>query len=174
MKKLFSFVMQMCLCFSAQAQIGVFIYDDNGSVTNFRNTPGGKVVLTASTEGSHGMNVVEASNGWLRLDNASFYSMDEDENAIQTEGGRIRNYKGELWIHWSVTGVNSRNYGHQRLVLREYPNECASPSFAFTDEMLFRVVDVTEGWAKVRTLDKKHEGWIEEEWLCGNPVTNCV
>ena len=38
---------------------------------------------------------------------------------------------------------------------------------------MLRPVDIRGNWVKVKTIDGKHTGWIESEWLCGNPLTNC-
>jgi hypothetical protein len=34
-------------------------------------------------------------------------------------------------------------------------------------------MDIKGDWVKVKTIDGKYTGWIEEEWLCGNSLTNC-
>jgi hypothetical protein len=34
-------------------------------------------------------------------------------------------------------------------------------------------MEIKGDWVKVQTSDGKFTGWIEEEWLCGNALTNC-
>ena len=41
------------------------------------------------------------------------------------------------------------------------------------EELQLHPVGVTDGWIKVKTSDGKYTGWIEDEWICDNPLTNC-
>jgi SH3-like domain-containing protein len=80
----------------------------------------------------------------------------------------------EAWIHSSVIGLSTRNYGGQQLSLRSDPREGASVVGRITvPEDLVRPLDITEDgeWVKVRW--GKVTGWIERKWLCGNPLSSC-
>lgn len=72
-----------------------------------------------------------------------------------------------------VVGFDTRNYGGQTLSLRQSPDAGSKVVFSFKEEMQLHPVGMKGDWVKVKTSDGKHEGWIETEWICDNPLTNC-
>jgi SH3-like domain-containing protein len=67
----------------------------------------------------------------------------------------------------------TRNYGGQTLYLRKSPSASAPVVYKFKEEITLRPMEIKGDWVKVQTSDGKFTGWIEEEWLCGNALTNC-
>ena len=151
---------------SVKAQsLDVFFFDTVGKYTNIRNAPNGKIVDKVSTS-IDGMLIVESPvKGWWVICDNSYYV--PDGGLYKLTGAR------QFYIHYSCLGVSTRNYGGQTLYLRATPSSRAKVVYSFNDETVFHPMDARGNWVKVSTIDGKHTGWIELEWLCGNPVTNC-
>ena len=166
MKKiLLTMMMLVCIAMSGKAQVlDVFFNDNDGPYTNVRNAPKGAIMARIPTNVDVMVDVETPRNGWWRIVNDS-YSL-ADQGGIALKGS-----KTGYWVHYSVLGVATRNYGGQRLYLRSTPN--GKVVYSFTKEDVLRPIDIRGSWVKVKTLDGKHTGWIENEWLCGNPLTNC-
>ena len=146
----------------------VYVYDETKGDTNIRNAPKGTIAHKLDKDGSHMLNLGNNKDGWWRICGnfvASYGEVYEGELPIRQDG--------ESWIHYSVVAVGTRNYGGQTLKLREQPSGQARAVYTFSKEITLRPLDKRGEWVKVQTLDKKHQGWIEEEWLCGNALTTC-
>lgn len=166
-KKLFVLLMMMtCLSVGVSAQsLGVFTYDNSGKFTNVRNAPKGKVVDKIPTEVCAMISVEKPTNGWWKMVDNS-YDTGDDEGTLK---GSTTGY----WIHYSVLAMGTRNYGGQTLYIRQSPSASAPVVYKFKKEIQLRPMDIKGEWVKVQTTDGKYTGWIEEEWLCGNSLTNC-
>ena len=166
-KKLFVLLMMMtCLSVGVSAQsLGVFTYDNNGKFTNVRNAPKGKVVDKIPTEVCAMISVEKPTNGWWKIIGDT-YDTGDDEGTLK---GSTTGY----WIHYSVLAMGTRNYGGQTLYIRQSPSASAPVVYKFKKEIQLRPMDIKGEWVKVQTTDGKYTGWIEEEWLCGNSLTNC-
>jgi len=167
MKRLFLlFLLFTSIIMKANCQCAVFITDNSGKYTNIRAAAKGKIVDKIPTELIVMLVVNNPVNGWWRIVGDSYSAMDSDDVTLK---GSTTGY----WIHSSVIGLGTRNYGGETISLRKSPSASSKAVFSFSDERRLHPVDICEGWVRVRTEDGRHEGWIEEEWLCGNPVTNC-
>ena len=166
-KKLFVLLMMMtCLSVGVSAQsLGVFTYDNSGKFTNVRNAPKGKVVDKIPTEVCAMIGVEKPTNGWWKIIGDT-YDTGDDEGTLK---GSTTGY----WIHYSVLAMGTRNYGGQTLYIRQSPTASAPVVYKFKKEIQLRPMDIKGEWVKVQTTDGKYTGWIEEEWLCGNSLTNC-
>ena len=87
----------------------------------------------------------------------------------------IRLDKEELaWIHSSVLGLHTRNYGGQPLNLYASPSEDAPVVATIREEAAdVRPLDVNADGSWVKVKAKAGTGWIQRNWLCDNPLTNC-
>lgn len=144
------------------AVLGCFIAD--GSATNVRNAPNGQVVRQLPVAGIYTLAVCNPKDGWWQILNGVVEEID----------GETIEIPGEAWIHSSVIGASLRNYGGEPMQLRSEPRRNASVTGRITvQEDLVRPLDITDDgdWVKVRW--SKYTGWIEAEWLCGNPVSTC-
>jgi len=168
MKRTFLVLMLLAgLVYSAFAQsLSVYISDQDGQFTNVRNAPRGKVTdkIPASVDAI--LTVESPQNGWWKVSGGTYETVDGD--VIRLKGSS----KG-CWVHSSVLCLGTRNYGGERLTLRQSPSAKSAVAYSFKEEILVRPVDIKGDWVKVKTSDGKHVGWIEAEWLCSNPVTNC-
>lgn len=164
-KTLLAIMMFACTAIAGNAQtLGVFIFDSNGPYTNVRNAPKGKVVDKIDTYGDFMLMVESPKNGWWRIKGGTYESPEGDQT-------KLKGSQTGYWIHNSVIGVGTRNYGGEKLYLRQSPN--GKIVYSFNEEIFLRPLEIKGDWVKVKTADGKHIGWIEEEWLCGNSVTNC-
>lgn len=166
LKKFFVVLALTCVSLTGSAQrLGVYTVDDNGKFTNVRDAPKGKIVSKISTIEDAMMEVEKPTNGWWKIVGNTYSTADD----VKKLKGSTTGY----WIHYSVLGMGTRNYGGQRLALRKSPSAKAPAVYQFKKELTLRPIDIKGTWVKVKTLDGKHEGWIEAEWLCGNALTNC-
>ncbi len=144
----------------------VFISDNTD--TNIRNSPKGKVVKQLPKNGEYMLVVCESKNGWWKI----------EDNEIEAytdsfEGTTTVKEAEQCWIHYSVLGVSTRNYASQELKLYATPSEKAAVAYSFREEIKLHPIESRGEWVKVKTTDRKHTGWIQSEWLCGNPLTTC-
>ena len=148
--------------------LSVYISDDNGAFTNVRNAPKGKVVAKIPTSKIVMLDVTSPQNGWWQIDGGKVYYTGDDDETVTLKGSSTG-----YWIHHSVIGLGSRNYGGETLRLRKSPDKKSAVVFSFKEELHLMPLEVRGDWVKVKTGDGKHTGWIESEWLCDNPLTNC-
>jgi hypothetical protein len=168
MKKfLFLSLVLLGAAMAGSAQVLSLSVDDPNGPTNVRDGDNGKIVATIPVNSLAMLSVVAPHDGWWQIWEDKYWLPDEDQ-AHQLSGSRTG-----YWIHYSTLTISTRNYGGETLALRENPSEDSRAVFSFNEELSFRPIDIRGEWVKVKTYDGKYEGWIEEEWLCGNPLTNC-
>ena len=160
-------VFMVALAASAQDTISVYLSDDDPTgLTNIRNKPMGAKVMQLSSDDIYIFSLTSPQDGWWKI--VELWTI-EDDVTDSLKGSDT----GEYWIHYSVLGIGTRNYGGQCLTLRDAPNEEASVVYSFTKELELKPLDIQGDWVKVKVDGYEIEGWIEIEWLCSNPVTNC-
>ena len=106
-------------------------------------------------------------DGWWKV--LEIWRVGDDDSEVVLEGSDT----GEYWIHHLALGLATRNYGQEELYLREAPDEGAKVIYTFNKELLLMPLDVQGDWVKVKVDGYDIIGWIEAEWLCSNPLTNC-
>ena len=162
----FLIAVMLLLSMVGRAQgLTVFIVDNDGDWTNLRNAPKGKVVYKLPAHEGVMINIEHVENGWWKLGSTTGYAGDFEYNFKGSTTG--------YWIHWSVIAIGTRNYGGGKITLRKEPSAKSAAVFSFTNERNLRVLDIKGDWVKVRTLDGKYTGWMEDIWVCGNSLTNC-
>lgn len=160
------FVLLSTLSANVNAQsLGAFTWDKKGKFTNVRNAPNGKIVDRIPTSEAAMIGVEKPTDGWWKIVGDNYDTGDSQVKIKSSDTG--------CWIHYSVLALGTRNYDNQKLTLRKSPDEKSAVVYQFTDEILLRPMDIKGDWVKVKTIDGKYTGWIEEEWLCGNSLTNC-
>lgn len=147
--------------------IGVaYIVDPDPKGTNVRESPGGKVIKVLQRDANWMIDLCEAWNGWFRI-SPEIDSAEDDAIDLKTDN---------CWVHGSLVASSTRNYDNQTLKFYAKPDSKSAVTFTVSDEVQVTFVDVTNEWAKVCYTDKNGKkliGWIELEWLCGNPYTTC-
>lgn len=157
----------------SDCEIDLYAYisdPDTKGPTNVRGTPNGDVVLQLGPEhqpeeeGGYIIRIQGMAGGWFKVNDL----IDGVSAAYEIPGG-------VGWIHQSVVAVDTRNYGGQELNYYSEPDESSSVSHSSTSELLLRIKDICGDWALVKGNDngKEFSGWIQTEWLCSSPVTNC-
>lgn len=169
MKRILISLLVAVMAATAVAQsnsLSAYIIDD--TPTNVRSAPNGNVVLKLRCDASYIVEVTTPRDGWWRL---TYVEKAEEGEEIDLKKIQAK----QFWVHASVLALGTRNYGGERLVLRDEPSENAKVVYAFNEEMSVTPLDVKDDWVKVSIGDGKgkHIGWIETEWLCSNPLTNC-
>ena len=168
MKNLLFLTVMFATAFAAgaQDQFSAFLSDDD-TIANICNRPSGEAVITLSGEELYMFDLVTPCDGWWRV--VSFCNPENYDEDTSLEGSDTDEY----WIHYSLLGIYTRNYGGETLHLRSAPDEEADVVASFNEEMLFRPMDMQGDWVKVKLDNTDIVGWIEVEWLCSNPLTNC-
>lgn len=175
LKRTFAATAFLLLVLTGWAQtVDVYIFDNDGPFSNVRNSPRGKVVDRIPVDISATLSLEQPTNGWWRIVGDSYEGFTNDPQAE----GEFKEYKLKgsttgYWIHHSVIGVGTRNYGGEHLPLRAEPKNTSRTTYTLKEEQIVRPIDVKGKWVKVKTLDGRGIGWIEAEWLCSNPLTNC-
>lgn len=148
----------------AMAQsISVYL-TDNDDATNVRSAPKGDVAMTLPDTCSYKIGLTDSKDGWWRV---NWIEAAEEGVDIRLVGSSTNEY----WIHHSVIGLDTRNYGGERWCLRATPSKKGKPTFWFKEEIIVHPLKVKGDWLQVTV--NGHTGWIELEKLCDNPLTNC-
>ena len=141
----------------------VFLSDTDKSGTNIRHKPKGKVLLKLvkpDEESEFMLTVTEAKNGWFKVINP-IYGGDAQVKIPNDHG----------WIHGSVLGVGTSNYGNQKIELFESPKKGKVVGSINKVSYDLNLKDMCGSWIKVE--HKGTVGWVDGGWLCGNPWTTC-
>ena len=144
----------------SKESVGVYVGYSEEQVALY-DAPNGKKIRTLSQD-DYMFSVCDPKNGWWRIC-SNISPMEADEITVGSS----------VWIHYSQLSVDTRNYGGQTLSLYAEPSAKSKVVYSFNNELSLRPLEVKGKWCKVQTEDKKYTGWILEEWLCDNPVTNC-
>ncbi len=133
--------------------------------TNIRKTPGGEVITELEKGSDYMVEIVGQKNGWFKISRVDVF----DNNAVDVPGQFG-------WMHYSVLAVRTRNYANQKLSVYSSPVKTSKIAGIIKEETEVRFTKIYKDYVCIRFTDgrgKSVEGWIEKEWLCGNPVTNC-
>ena len=139
-------VMFSAFCVSAQKSLEVYIDDTTGTPTNIRSAPNGKIVGSLPDTCIYMLDIKNPQNGWWAIDDNSVFGICSTDTTFD-----FSNKCKTAWIHYSVLGFSTRNYGGQRYVLFSQPSEKSAENFAFTEEIGLRPLDFKKGWVKVET-----------------------
>ena len=138
-----------------------YLIDDDTNGTNLRKRPNGEIIYVLKTQyGNVEFRLSESKDNWFKITN------------IDTYDDIIEPIPDECWIHGSLLGANTRNYGGQPVALYKTQD---TTQMAFTiyeqDVLLSYNAMCGSDWVQVKY--KGELGWIQSEWLCSNPVTTC-
>ena len=151
--------------YESTAPVVVACFISDKTATNVRNAPGGKVVGKIPKPGTYSLTICNPTNGWWQILNG-IVSDDLEGNYIE--------FEEDVWVHYSVLGIGTRNYDGQVLPLRAAPRTDAAVTGQITRaDVTVRPLDMTEDGEWVKVNWNGQAGWIEHSWLCGNPLTTC-
>ena len=144
--------------------VGCFLVDT--TPTNIRRAPKGEVIMKLDPDECYMMTVVDPTDGWWRILGETVLGMDDE--VVLTEDDT------QAWIHYSVIGAGLRNYGGEKVALRESPSEDSKVVGTIDQqEALVNPLDVNSDGSWVKVKWGKLSGWLDSEWLCGNSLTTC-
>ena len=105
-------------------------------------------------------------NGWFRI-SPNIDCSEDDAIDLKTDS---------CWIHGSIIASHTKNYGNEKLNFYAKPDIKSKVVLTVNNEITVTFIDIKNDWAKVCYTNengKKFIGWIELEWLCSSPYTNC-
>ena len=121
--------MSSAICVSAQKNLSVYIIgDESNAPATIHSAPNGEIVYTLPDTCIYMLGVKKPQNGWWVVEGNSVFGMcDYSENHFDF-GDKCKT----AYIHYSVIGFSTRNYGGQRMVLYSKPSEKSDEVYAFT------------------------------------------
>ena len=169
MKKIVLLAVLLVTAFTVGAQEKMLIafLDCDPPCSSILNKPSGATVMTLSYDEPYLFTLSSPQDGWWKIND--LWNAADDEDTTSLAGSDT----GEYWIHYSALGLGTSNYGGQELHLRAAPDPEADIVFTFNQELMLMPLDVQGDWVKVKVDGDDIIGWIEAEWLCSNPLTNC-
>lgn len=138
---------------------------DKKNPTNIRKDPGGEILVALEKGGEYMVEIIGQKNSWFKIN--KIYVFDVDAVDIPGKIG---------WMHYSVLAVRTRNYADQKLNVYSSPDKTSKIVGVIKIETEVRFTKIYNDYLLIRFTDSKGkniEGWINKDWLCGNPVTNC-
>ena len=169
MKKIIMLTVLLVTAFTVGAQEKMLIafLDGEPPYTHILNKPSGTTVMTLSYDKPYIFSLTLPRDGWWKINDMWNAADDEDTTSL------VGSDTGEYWIHFTALGLGTSNYGGQELYLRAAPKQEADIVFTFNQELMLMPMDFDGDWVKVKVDGSVIIGWIENEWLCSNPLTNC-
>ena len=150
---------------SSEPAAVVYCFISDKTATNVRNAPGGTVIGQIPKPGTWSLTVYNQKNGWWQILNGIVFEDIEDDSI---------EFEGDAWVHNSVLGIGTRNYGGQTIPLLAEPREGAAETGKITrQEVTVRPLDVSEDGEWVKVSWNGQSGWIDTYWLCANTLTTC-
>ena len=147
--------------FCESGQTYAYLIDDDTNGTNLRKRPNGEIIYVLKTQyGNVEFRLSESKNNWFKITN------------IDTYDDIIEPIPDECWIHGSLLGANTRNYGGQPIALYK-TQDTTQMAFTINEQDVILSFNAMCGSNWVQVKHKGVLGWIQSEWLCSNPVTTC-
>lgn len=149
-------------------ELHVYLNDPDTTGSNIRSSPGGNIISTLHYTPENFVYFITAyvaHNGWIKIDDL-IRGMDSD----------IKLPSNVCWIHGSILSVDTRNYGGEIISVYAESDRSSIVINKIEKEMTgLTLLDLCGNWAEVEWTEDEmiFSGWIEIEWLCGNPLTNC-
>jgi len=133
----------------------VYLSDESESKSNIREKPNGDVILELDNQNEFfQLRIVDYKDGWLKTDHITTFNY----------GYEISKLEG--WVHHSIVTAFTR----KKITLYDSPSGTRTTATIDVETDIV-IKDICSGWVKVQY--ENLSGWIEAEWLCGNPVTIC-
>lgn len=160
MKNILLYICLLCsvLSYAQDCQIQPFdvaLADASRSDTNVRDQPNGSIILKLSALDEFVLHVIDYKDDWLKINKVS--SVYNGYEISQLEG----------WIHQSTVGFWTR----KKIDLLTTPVNGDSVGVIEVENGPVKIKDICDSWIKIEFNGLI--GWVELEWLCGNPVTTC-
>ena len=147
--------------FCESGQTYAYLIDDDTNGTNLRKRPNGEIIYVLKTQyGNVEFRLSESKDNWFKITN------------IDTYDDIIEPIPDECWIHGSLLGANTRNYGGQPVALYK-TQDTTQMAFTIYEQDVLLSYNAMCGSDWVQVNYKGELGWIQSEWLCSNPVTTC-
>jgi len=136
--------------------VEVFLFNTKGKKPSLRNAPDGEPIFSINTNSEYKLEIAETNNGWSKVVKLVDL-LDEDEVAIPN---------GEGWIKNTYIAATTR----KEIGLMDAPEHGIEVGI-IDSEKVVQIVEKLRDWILIE--GEGISGWIEAEWLCGNPMTTC-
>lgn len=137
---------------------------DEKNPTNVRATPKGEVITELYRGYDYAVDIIGQQDGWFKISHIEIF---DENNAVDMP----REFG---WIHHSVLSLDTRNYDAP-LKLYELPETSSNIVHTLNNARQVRFSKVYRNFVYVYFSEnnKKIEGWLPQDWLCGDPIRNC-
>ena len=138
-----------------------YLIDDDTNGTNLRKRPNGEIIYVLKTQyGNVEFRLSESKDNWFKITN------------IDTYDDIIEPIPDNCWIHGSLLGAKTRNYGGQPIALYKTPDTTQMAFIIYEQDVILSFNAMCgSDWVQVNYNGEL--GWIQSKWLCSNPVTTC-
>lgn len=133
----------------------LYIDHSNVDIAHIRNKPNGEVLLNIDKQGEYSVTVTEVSNEWFKV-----------VKLMEVDAGVIKIPNGFGWIHNSVIGASIT----KDITVFDNPNTNEAID-TVKKETRVKIINICSNWVRIERGSTI--GWVQTEWLCGNPVTTC-
>ena len=150
---------QANFCDSGETYAYLIADDTNG--TNLRKRPKGKIIYVLKSQYENvEFSLSESKDIWFKITN------------IDTYDDIIEPIPDKCWIHGSLLGAKTRNYGGQTIALYKTPDTTQMAFIIYEQDVILNFNAMCgNDWVQVNYNGEL--GWIQSKWLCSNPVTTC-
>ena len=135
--------------------IKLYIDHSNVNTAHMRNEPNGEVLLNIDKQGEYSVTVTEVSNEWFKV-----------VKLMEVDAGVIKIPNGFGWIHNSVIGASIT----KDITVFDNPNTNEAIDIV-KKETRVKIINICSNWVRIERGSTI--GWVQTEWLCGNPVSTC-
>ena len=153
---LFALLMAILPATAQKNELNCFIRDpQEGSLTNIRNAPKGKIVYKADALDPIQLTAIVQPGGWWKIKGAE----------LMQYGDIIKINSKEAWIHYSVLALGTENSDGQPRILLTEPRKGAKPAGTIKQHnAMIRPLELSEDGLWVKAKWEDITGWIEVKY----------
>ncbi len=133
----------------------VYLFNADENDTKIRNAPDGDAIFHFNGESDYQLVITEMKDGWSKV--VEVIEVDADPVSIPGGEGWIKNKYFTAGVRKTIELIDAPEHG---IGVGEIELETK-----------VQIVDKYRDWVLVES--EGISGWIEIEWLCGNPYTTC-
>ena len=138
------------------------------------NEPNGDIIfkLPPDEESGWGVTVFEENEGFFKV-----------LNVWRQEAGVLDYWDNDwmsdfkyVWLEKGSIGIKTNNFDDGVVTIFEKPTKESDAIFSFNGVQTFGIEDVCNGWVRIIFRDENGNdqmGWLEPEYQCSNPLSNC-
>ncbi len=142
--------------------IDAYFIDSDRNGSNIRNAPSAQSQIINQVDNmTTVLHITGVQNGWFQVDH--IYD-------AASEGGDVDVFKGLGWVHAAIVGGDGMGGGTPLL---QAPHKKAKWLTNIGVEKGIGLISCKGTWAYVQSGRGKLKGWVENQTMCSNPLSNC-